>query len=88
MKRKLVNAATGEVTEVELTAEEIAEHEAALSAHEAKEPHREALTAIQSLESEITPRRIREAVLTAEGKAWLDAQEKAIELQRNKLNGE
>lgn len=43
------------------------------------------LAKIKQLEAEVTQRRLREAVLTAAGKAWLDAQEKAIEVERNKL---
>ena len=37
------------------------------------------------LEEAITPRRMRESVLTADGKKWLDDQEKLIAVERAKL---
>lgn len=45
----------------------------------------EAKIEIQILEGAITPRRMRESVLTADGKAWLDDQEKLIAVERAKL---
>ncbi len=44
-----------------------------------------ALLEIARLESQITPRRLREAVLSTEGKDWLDAQDILITTERNKL---
>ena len=41
---------------------------------------------INTLEAQITPRRLREAVLTPEGKSWLATIENAIEALREKLN--
>ena len=40
---------------------------------------------IEQLEIAITPRRIRDSVLTADGKTWLDDQEKLIAVERAKL---
>ena len=37
------------------------------------------------LESEISNRRIRDSILTADGKTWLDDQEKLIAVERAKL---
>jgi hypothetical protein len=48
----------------------------------------QALSEIQRLESQITPRRMREAVLTEEGATWLANQEALIATERNKLTGE
>jgi len=45
------------------------------------------IRAIQSLEAEITPRRLRDAVLNVEGaKEWLDAKEAEIAILREELN--
>ena len=40
-----------------------------------------------NLEQSITPRRMREAVLSEEGKTWLDGVENQIAKLREKLNG-
>jgi hypothetical protein len=40
---------------------------------------------IAGLEMQITPRRLREAVLTAEGKAWLEDCEARIAALRSKI---
>ena len=40
---------------------------------------------IWTLESAVTPRRMRDAVLTEDGKKWLDDQEKLIAVERAKL---
>ena len=40
---------------------------------------------IDELELAVTPRRIRDSILTAEGKTWLDDQEKLIAVERAKL---
>ena len=45
----------------------------------------EARQEITRLESEITPRRLRDSVLTADGKTWLENKEKEIAVQRAKL---
>ena len=47
----------------------------------------DALAEILRLENEVTQRRLREAVLTQEGAAWLEAQEAAIAAQRVALAG-
>ena len=48
-------------------------------------PKREAMANILSLEGEITPRRIRDSVLTDDGKTWLENKEKEIAVERAKL---
>ena len=40
---------------------------------------------LQALEMDVTPRRIRDSILTADGKTWLDDQEKLIAVERAKL---
>ena len=40
---------------------------------------------IEQLEAAVTPRRIRDSILTADGKTWLDDQEKLIAVEREKL---
>lgn len=47
----------------------------------------DALAEILRLENEVTQRRLREAVLTAPGAAWLEDQEAAIAVQRAVLAG-
>jgi len=49
------------------------------------EPVPSALDKIMVLETAITPRRIRDSVLTDDGRAWLDSQEKLIAVERGKL---
>ena len=48
-------------------------------------PKRAAMAKLLSLEDEITPRRIRDSVLTADGKTWLENKEKEIGVERAKL---
>lgn len=48
----------------------------------------QALIDIRRLESEITPRRIREAILNEAGKSWLQAKEAEINEYRSKINSE
>ena len=45
----------------------------------------EAQQEITRLESEITPRRLRDSVLTSDGKTWLENKEKEIGVERAKL---
>ena len=40
---------------------------------------------IRDLEDEVTPRRVRDAVLTDDGKTWLEAKEAEIAVERAKL---
>ena len=40
---------------------------------------------IEQLEIAITPRRVRDSILTVDGKTWLDDQEKLIAVERAKL---
>ncbi len=49
------------------------------------ELRQDAISAISQLEQQVTPRRIREAVLTEEGKLWLDNIDSQIEELRNQL---
>ena len=43
------------------------------------------LDKIMDLEAAVTPRRMRDSVLTDDGKTWLDDQEKLIAVERAKL---
>ena len=43
------------------------------------------LEKIMVLEAAVTPRRLRDSILTADGKTWLDDQEKLIAAERSKL---
>ena len=43
------------------------------------------LDKIMDLEAAVTPRRMRDSVLTEDGKKWLDDQEKLIAVERAKL---
>lgn len=49
------------------------------------EPVPTVLDKIIDLEAAVTPRRIRDSILTADGKTWLDDQEKLIAVERAKL---
>ena len=49
--------------------------------------NRDALAEISRLESTVTPRRIRDAVASVEGKTWLADIESKIAIERVKLNG-
>ena len=53
--------------------------------YEAGTVKREALAEIARLESEITPRRTREALISAGGRDWLKDQDALITIERNKL---
>ena len=78
-RNKLVN---GEL--VALTAEEEAVLDAKEAVYEADKPRRAALAAIAALEAQVTQRRLREAALTDEGKAWLQNIEDQIAAERAK----
>ncbi|MEE9356615.1 MAG: hypothetical protein V3U75_13580 [Methylococcaceae bacterium] len=43
---------------------------------------------IARLERQVTNRRMREAILTPEGRDWLEAQENLVSIERNKIQGE
>jgi len=60
---------------------------ALLAALPAAQARADALAAIATLENQITPRRMRDAVLTPEGSDWLAAQEAAIAVHRATLAG-
>lgn len=80
MMEKLVNGVL-----VELTQDEQATRQAQIDAYDAQEPTREALRQIVELEASVTPRRMREALLTQAGADWLAAVEDQIALERAKL---
>ncbi len=67
-----------------LTDEEKAEAKARKDAWDAESTKRNALAEIARLESEITPRRTREAILGTDN-GWLANQESLIATERNKL---
>ena len=71
--------------DVPCTPEEIVEIEARNEAWEAGRTAREALQQIVALESQVTPRRMREATLTDAGKLWLTNIETQIAELRSKL---
>ena len=56
-----------------------------IAAWPAAEIKQEAQRLLIKLEEEITPRRIRDSVLTEDGKKWLEDQEKLIAVERAKL---
>lgn len=70
---------------VPCTTEECAEIAAREVAWEAGRVSREALQQIAALEGQVTQRRIREAALTDEGKAWLQDIEAQIAALRGVL---
>ena len=70
---------------VALTDAELAEVEAKEAAWNADAPKRAALDEIKRLERLETPRRIAEAALSEEGKAWLQANRDLIAIERTKL---
>lgn len=71
--------------DVPCTTEECAEIAAREVAWEAGRVAREALQQIAALEAQVTPRRVREAVLTPEGVTWLDNIETQIAVLRGAL---
>lgn len=83
-RTKLISTAEGEI-HVPFTAEEEAEANAREAEWVAGTARREALARITELEATITPRRLRDAVLTDEGRVWLEEVESAIALERAKL---
>ena len=80
MDVRQVNVQTGEVTERNFTPEEKAEREAAIALHEAGATQR----AINDLELQVTPRRMREAALGIDG-GWLAGVDAQISALRSKL---
>ena len=78
--KKLVNG-----VEVNMTAEEEAARDAEEAIWAAGQVARDALAEITRLESLETPRRLAEAVLTVEGKTWLEANRALIAIERAKL---
>lgn len=78
--KKLVNG-----VEVNMTAEEEAARDAEEAIWAAGQVARDALAEITRLESLETPRRLAEAVLTVEGKTWLEANRALIAVERAKL---
>ena len=70
---------------VPCTTEECAEIAAREAAWEAGRAKREALQQISALEAQVTQRRLREAVLSPEGGAWLQSIETQIATLRSTL---
>lgn len=70
---------------------EMAEREAKAKAKKVKwdadSTPRNAMVKMSQLENKITPRRLREAILSTDGKIWLIEQDALIEAERAKLNG-
>ena len=66
-----------------------AEEETARDAEEKEwtdgKPIRDAMRKIERLESTVTPRRLRDALASDEGKKWVDDVEKLIAVERGKL---
>ena len=71
--------------QVTLTDDEQKAREAEEATFEAGRTAMEAQQEITRLESEITPRRLRDSVLTSDGKTWLENKEKEIGVERAKL---
>ena len=71
--------------QVVMSAEEEAEIRAEWAAAEAAKPAEAIKAQIKALEASITERRYREAILTDEGKAWLEGVEEQIQTLRNQL---
>jgi len=69
-------------TKVFLTDEEQAMIDAKRAAKKSDLARRQALIAIKNLEAQVTQRRLREAALTDEGKAWLQNIEDQIAAER------
>ena len=84
MRTKIVADKTGGKV-VELTDAENAVIDAEEQAWADGAVAREASAKITILENLITPRRLRDAVLSEEGKAWLTAKEAEIATERSKL---
>lgn len=80
MDHKIVDGIT-----VPLTPEEAAEIAAFRAAAAAEAPRREALARIMALEAVVTPRRMREAMLSSDGKAWLAEVDAQIATLRGRL---
>ena len=72
-------------TTVAFTSEEETEADAVEAAWEADAIPRAAMSELMRLEGLETPRRMAEAQLTDEGKAWLQANRDAIAVERAKL---
>ena len=71
--------------DVPFTPEEEAQRDADEKAWADGAPKRNALNEIHRLEGTITPRRLRDSVLTDRGKAWLSDVEAKIATERGKL---
>jgi anti-sigma28 factor (negative regulator of flagellin synthesis) len=81
----VINAETGESAVVPLTIEEQAEYDANVPVAVEFSRVAEIRAAIKALEMQVTPRRLRDAVLTEEGKAWLQNIEDQIAVERAKI---
>jgi hypothetical protein len=70
---------------IPFTAEEEAIRDAEEAEEAAKQPVKAIYKTIRELEALETPRRLAEAVLTVEGKTWLEANRALIAVERAKL---
>jgi len=84
MRTKVVAGPNGSQT-IELTAEENTQRDAEEAEWTAGAAVRAASAEISNLEGQITPRRVRDSLLTVGGKSWLQAKEDAIAIERLKL---
>lgn len=82
-KTKVSKDGTQEI--VAFTPEEEAQKDAEEKKWNDAEPIRAATIKIQELEGQITNRRLRDSVITVDGKTWLENKEAEIKLERDKL---
>ena len=80
-RTKVVAGPNGSQT-IELTVAENAQRDAEEATWAAGATKRAAEAEISRLEGEVTPRRLRDALLTPDGKTWLQGKEDAIAVQR------
>lgn len=84
--KRIIATLDGQI-EVELTADEIAARQSAEAIEAALSARRNILSQLQALDAQITNRRLTEAFLTDEGKAWLQNIETQKEALRQQLRG-
>ncbi|CAA7619531.1 hypothetical protein MTBLM5_30191 [Magnetospirillum sp. LM-5] len=85
MRRIEIDISTGQARDVPLTVEEITAIELARSIDQSIAAKAAILRDIADIEATITNRRLRDAILTPEGRDWLMATDRAIDLLRRRL---
>ena len=70
---------------VDMTADEIKEYGDRNAEWESSKVARESMIKIIELENSVTPRRLRDALITVEGKVWLENIEEEIQTLRNNI---